>query len=149
MFKCAPPLTDQLLTFVQAHLLLFLALGVASAALIANEVHGTLQGGKRLAPKDAVRLINDRDALVVDVRPPADFKKGHLLNALNLPLAKLAERAAEIGKDKTRPVIVYCALGSSQSEAAARLRKLGHTEVYLLRGGLNGWMSASLPVTAK
>lgn len=149
MFKCVLPLTDQLLTFLQAHPLLFLALALASVALIANEIHGTVQGGKRLAPKDAVRLINDRDALVIDVRPATDFKKGHLLNAINLPLAKLAERAAEIGKDKARPVIVYCALGSSQSEAAAQLRKLGHAEVYLLRGGMNGWLSASLPVTAK
>ncbi len=142
-------MTDQLLIFVQAHPLLFIALALASTAMIANEIHGIVQGGKRLAPKDAVRLINDRDALVVDVRTQADFKKGHLLNALNLPLAKFAERAAEIGKDKARPVIVYCALGSSQTEAAARLRKLGHSEVYLLRGGLNGWLSASLPVTAK
>ncbi len=142
-------MTDQLLIFVQAHPLLFIALALASTAMIANEIHGIIQGGKRLAPKDAVRLINDRDALVVDVRTQADFKKGHLLNALNLPLAKFAERAAEIGKDKARPVIVYCALGSSQTEAAARLRKLGHSEVYLLRGGLNGWLSASLPVTAK
>jgi len=149
LFNVRPPLTDQLLTFVQAHLLLFLALALASTALIANEIHGNLQGGKRLAPKDAVRLINDRDALVVDVRAPADFKKGHLINALNLPLAKFAERAAEIGKDKARPVIVYCALGSSQVDAAAKLRKLGHGEVYLLRGGLNGWLNASLPVTTK
>ncbi|MDH4457136.1 MAG: rhodanese-like domain-containing protein [Nevskia sp.] len=117
--------------------------------MIANEVHGTLTGGKRLGALEAVRLINDRDALIVDVRPNTDFKKGHLLNAVNIPLAKFGERAAEIGKDKSRPVIVYCALGSSQVEAAAKLRALGHTEVYQLKGGMNGWLTASLPVTAK
>lgn len=117
--------------------------------MIANEVHGTLTGGKRLGALEAVRLINDRDALIVDVRPNTDFKKGHLLNAVNIPLAKFGERAAEIGKDKSRPVIVYCALGSSQVEAAAKLRTLGHTEVYQLKGGMNGWLTASLPVTAK
>ncbi len=117
--------------------------------MIANEVHGTMTGGKRLSAPEAVRLINDRDALVVDVRPQADYKKGHLINALNIPLAKFGERAAEIGKDKARPVIVYCALGSNQSEAAAKLRSLGHSEVYLLKGGMNGWLTASLPVTAK
>ncbi|MBA4284325.1 MAG: rhodanese-like domain-containing protein [Xanthomonadaceae bacterium] len=140
---------DQLLPFVQAHPLLFIALALASAALIANEVHGSVTGGKRLGALEAVRLINDRDALIVDVRPNADFKKGHLLNAVNIPLAKFGERAAEIGKDKSRPVLVYCALGSSQVEAAARLRALGHAEVYQLKGGMNGWLTASLPVTAK
>jgi rhodanese-related sulfurtransferase len=46
-------------------------------------------------------------------------------------------------------VLVYCALGGTASEAAAKLRKLGFTEVYPLRGGLNGWMNSNLPVTAK
>jgi len=149
LFNVRLPLIDQLLPFVQAHPLLFIALALASTAMIANEVHGTLTGGKRLGALEAVRLINDRDALIVDVRPNTDFKKGHLLNAVNIPLAKFGERAAEIGKDKSRPVIVYCALGSSQVEAAAKLRALGHTEVYQLKGGMNGWLTASLPVTAK
>ena len=30
-----------------------------------------------------------------------------------------------------------------------KLRKLGYTEVYPLRGGLNAWLGASLPVTTK
>jgi rhodanese-related sulfurtransferase len=140
---------DQLLTFLHAHYGLFAALAAVGIATIANEVHGVLRAGARLAPLDAVRLINDRDALVLDVRPHADFKKSHLLNAVNMPLAKFAEHATEIGKDKNRPVIVYCALGSSQVEAAQTLRKLGHVEVYLLRGGLSGWLGANLPVTAK
>lgn len=142
-------MTDQLLIFVLAHPFLFAALALVIGALIANEIHGSRTGGKRLGALEAVRLINDRDAVVVDVRPAADFKKGHLLNAVNIPAAKIAERAAEISKDKSKPVIVYCALGSTQVDAAAKLRQLGYSEVYQLRGGMNGWLSASLPVTAK
>jgi len=96
-----------------------------------------------------VRLINDREAIVVDLRAAGDYKKGHLLNALNLPAAKLAERAGELGKDKSKPVLLYCALGSVAGEAAAQLRKLGYSEVYPLRGGINGWLSSNLPVTVK
>lgn len=142
-------MTDQLLSFFNHHFLLFVAAGAVLLALIANEVHGTVTGGKRLGPMDAVRMINDREPLVLDVRAAADFKKGHVLNALNLPLAKLDERAGEIGRDKARPVIVYDALGGAAVEAALKLRKLGHSEVYPLRGGLNGWLGANLPVTAK
>lgn len=142
-------MTDQLLTFVQAHPFLFAALALVLGALIANEIHGSRTGGVKLGALEAVRLINDRDAVVVDVRPAGDFKKGHLLNAINIPAAKIADRANEIAKDKTRPVIVYCALGNTQVDAAARLRQLGYTEVYQLRGGISGWLNASLPVTAK
>jgi rhodanese-related sulfurtransferase len=87
--------------------------------------------------------------VIVDLRPVADFKKGHLLNAINVPLAKLEERAGDLGKDKNRPVLVYCALGGTSGEAAARLRKLGFAEAYPIRGGLNAWMQSNLPVTAK
>ncbi|HWY23388.1 MAG TPA: rhodanese-like domain-containing protein [Nevskia sp.] len=140
---------SQLLEFAQHHLYLFAAFGALLVLFAANELHGAMSGGTRLAPLDAVRLINDRDAVVVDLRPVAEYKKSHLMNALNLPLAKLEERAGELGKDKSKPVLLYCALGSVAGEAAAKLRKLGYTEVYPLRGGINGWLGSNLPVTAK
>ena len=139
----------QLIEFAHHHFALFAALGALLLLFIANEVHGALSGGQRLNPPEAVRLINDRDALVVDLRPAGEFKKSHLMNALNLPLAKLEERAGELGKDKTRPVLLYCALGSVAGEAAAKLRKLGFSEVYPLRGGISNWQGSNLPITAK
>jgi len=137
------------LVFIQNHPGLFAALGAVVALLIANEVYGQIKGGKRLSIPEAVRLINDRDPLIVDVRPAADYKRGHLLNALSIPFAKLEERIGELGKDKARPVLLYCALGGSGAEAAAKLRTLGFSEAYPLSGGMNGWLGANLPVTQK
>jgi rhodanese-related sulfurtransferase len=139
---------DQLIDFFGNHPGLFAALGIVVALLIANEVHGALTGGKRLSVAEAVRLINDREPVILDVRTPADYKKGHLLNAQSAPLAKLDEQLGQL-KDKSRPVLVYCALGSSSASAAERLRKQGYAEVYPLRGGLNAWLGANLPVTTK
>jgi len=140
---------DQLITFFGAHPSLFAALGVVTVLLIANEVHGNLTGGKRLSVPEAIRLINDRDPLVLDVRTVADFKKGHLLNARNAPLAKLDEHLTQFAKDKAKPVLVYCALGGTSVTAVEKLRKQGFTEAYPLRGGLNAWITANLPVTTK
>lgn len=140
---------QQFIEFFGNNLALFAALGVVIVLLIANEVHGSITGGKRLSALEAVRMINDREPVIVDLRPAADFKKGHLLNAINLPATKLEEKLSELGKDKTRPVILYCALGGSSREAAAKLRKLGFVEAYPLSGGLNGWLQSNLPITAK
>jgi rhodanese-related sulfurtransferase len=140
---------DQILHFVSLHPVLFPALGVAVVLLILNEMSGVVTGEKRLSPLEAVRLINDRQALVLDVRGPADFKKGHILNALNVPQARLGERLSELGKDTARPIVVYCALGGVAAQASHTLKKAGYTEVYPIRGGLNGWLSASLPVTTR
>ena len=117
--------------------------------LVVNEMTASLLGEKRLNAQEAVRLINDRDAIIVDLRPQAEFKRGHLLNAVNLPFAKLDEHASELGKDKAKPVLLYCALGSVAGQAAIKLKKHGYTEVYPLKGGLNAWTGANLPVTAK
>lgn len=140
---------DALLPFLSAHPLLTAALALSLLSIIANEVHGSMTGGKKLAPAEAVRLINDRDARIVDVRPTADFKKGHLLGALSIPHDKLKDRLTELDKDKSRPVILYCALGGTARESALLLKNAGYTEAYPLAGGLNAWVGASLPVTAK
>jgi rhodanese-related sulfurtransferase len=139
----------QFLEFFHNHLLLFAAAAVVMVLLIINEVVGAITGEKRLGALDAVRLINDRDALIVDLRPANDFKRGHLLHAINVPVAKLDERVSDLGKDKARPLVLYCALGAVASQAAAKLKKLGFAEPYPLKGGLNAWVAASLPVTTK
>ena len=137
------------LQFAAAHPVLTTLLVLSFLAIIANEVHGNLTAGRKLSPPEAVRLINDREAQVIDVRPVADFKKGHVMGAINIPSDKLKDRLTEVGKDKARPVVVYCALGGTATEAAKTLRAHGYAEALPLRGGLNAWLAANLPVTAK
>lgn len=140
---------DQISQFLVQHPVLFSALGLVIVLLIVNEMSGAITGEKRLSPLEAVRLINDRAALVLDVRAPADYKKGHILNALNVPQARLNDRLNELGKDRARPIVVYCALGGVAAQASHQIKKAGFSEVYPLKGGLNNWLGASLPVTAK
>ena len=139
----------QFTEFFQHHIGLFAALIVAVLAFIAHELYGALSGARRIAPLDAVRLINDRNPLILDVRPAADFKKGHLMHALSVPLAQLDKQVGELGKDKSRPVVVYCALGGSSAEAARKLQGHGFTEVHPIRGGLDNWLANNLPTTVK
>ena len=140
-----PQLTD----LVLHHLPLFAAFAFVLLLLAANEVHGMRTAGPRITAVDAVRMINDRNALVVDIRPAGDFRKAHLVNAVNVPLAQLRQQLSLIAKERERPVVVYCGFGSSSLEAARILRQNGFGEVYSLRGGLSGWMSNNLPVTSK
>lgn len=138
-----------IIEFLASHWILSSAFGAVLALMVANELWTALRGEKRLSPADAVRLINDQNAAVLDVRGPADYKKGHILNALNIPAARLKERVNELAKFKDRPVLCYCALGSAAPQACATLRQLGFATVYSLKGGLNAWQGASLPVTTK
>ena len=139
----------QLLAFLHHHPALFGIFGLVLLLFIANEVYGRVTAGPQINAANAVRMINDRDALVVDVRNAAEFKKNHVLGALNIPAASIKARANELAKHKDRPIIVYCNMGGASLEAARTLRGLGYTEIHPLRGGINSWMSANLPVTVK
>ena len=140
---------DRLVEFASGHLLLFVAATILLVLLLGNEVLRILRGERRLSPVDAVRVINNEEALVLDVRSAADFKKGHILNAKNYALARLTEHEKELSKYKERPILCYCALGSTAPQACERLRKMGFNTVYSLKGGLNAWEGASLPVTTR
>ena len=103
-------------------------------------------GGPWVNPSQATHLINREDALVIDVREPAEYGSGHVLGAKNLPLARLGTLGADIAKRKEKPVIVYCDGGERSAKAAAALRRQGFTRVASLSGGLNAWQQAGLPV---
>lgn len=138
---------EELLAFVARHPLLFSAVGLVAILIVANELHGTLRGGRRLSPVEAVRLSNDRDARFVDVRTPADFKRGHVIGAINVPASKLEEHKKELAKLQGTPLVVYCALGATAPGVVEKLRKQGFEEVYAMRGGINAWQQAGLPIS--
>jgi rhodanese-related sulfurtransferase len=136
----------QFVEFVGNHPLLFMALGLILGLLTVN----LLVGSKgTIDPHGAVALINQREALVVDVRPTADFAKGHIVNALNLPMNGFAKQIPTLEKHKTQPIVVNCRSGAQSSQACSQLRRQGFTEVYNLRGGILAWQGANLPVSRK
>lgn len=140
---------ERLLEFFGNHLLLTAAVVVVLVLLIGNELLRIIRGEKRLSPAEAVRVINDQDAIVLDVRSLSDYKKGHILNARHVPMTKIEEVGRELAKRKSSPVLCYCALGSAAPQACDKLQKMGFEKVHSLRGGLNAWQNASLPVTTR
>lgn len=106
-------------------------------------------GGPWVNTLQATQLMNRDDAVVVDLRPAADFAKGHILGARNFPLAELGRRAGELDKYKAKPVIAYCDRGNSSGSGVAVLRKNGFGNVVNLGGGYAAWLQAGLPVEKK
>lgn len=139
---------DQIIEFAGNHLGLVIALVVILTLLIQNLVSG---GGGRDAvdPVRATELINHEDALVVDVRPMADFNQGHIIGAINIPSNGFANQLKQLERHKSRPIIVSCRSGAQSAQACATLRKAGFEKVHNLRGGILAWQSANLPVTRK
>jgi rhodanese-related sulfurtransferase len=136
---------DQLIEFAGNHALLVGAFIAVAAALLWNIAFDRI-GRNAVGPAEAINLINHEDALVVDVRSMAEFRQGHIINALNLPLNGFAKQVQQIEKHKSRPVIACCRSGSRSRVACRALEKAGFDRVHNLRGGMMAWESASLPI---
>jgi rhodanese-related sulfurtransferase len=124
---------------------LFLASGVM---LVWPELSKLAGGGSSatVGTLEATRLMNQSNTLVLDVRDDKEFAAGHLPRARHIPLKELETRAAEIQKFKEKPVLVSCRTGNRAGAAVRVLKKLGFTQVFQLKGGLQAWEQASLPV---
>ena len=138
---------QQFIEFATNHWVLFLALLTIGGLLIYNLTLGAPKD--QMDPQGATELINHRNALVVDVRPVADFSQGHIINAVNVPMNGLQNQLGQLKKHQDRPVIVSCRSGAQSSQACRQLRSAGFTEVYNLKGGMLAWQNANLPVTRK
>ena len=132
--------------FADYNNLALIALAVVSGGLLAWPTISRSAGGKTVNATTATQLINKRGAVVVDIREPAEYAKGHLPQAKSAPLAELANRAASLAKDKSAPIIVVCQTGQRSSKAHAALKQAGFGEVYSLEGGVAAWQQAGLPL---
>jgi rhodanese-related sulfurtransferase len=118
---------------------------VSGLMLVWPFIAGARSGG--LSTLQATQMINQKDAVIIDIRDQAEYAKSHIVNARSFPAKVIEERRAELEKFKGTPVIVSCDTGQRAGQAADKLRALGLVEVHVLAGGLNAWRDAGLPVT--
>ena len=102
--------------------------------------------GPQVNTLDATLLINQKDSILIDIRDSADFAKGHIMNARNIPAGQIEAQAEGLAKNKQKPLIVYCETGRQSGSVTGKLRDLGYANAVSLGGGLAAWRQAGLPV---
>ena len=126
------------------YILLFLSLPVFVISSCSNgQVKST---NMVLEASDFADKINaTAAAVVVDVRTPEEFSKGHLKKAKNINWNgdDFQNQISQV--DKSKPVFVYCLSGGRSGSAAKQMRSDGFKEVYELSGGMMKWRAAKLP----
>ncbi len=134
---------EQIIEFIMNHPMMVGAFVVLLIALLITEAR---KAGKSVSSHEATRLVNQDGAVFVDVREKKDFKTGHIVDAVNIPLSKLKERAVEIDKYKAKTVIIVDAMGQHSGSAAKTLKEAGFEQVVRLKGGVSSWQGDNLPL---
>lgn len=136
---------DRILEFAGNHTLLVTALMASFFLVIFTELRRKASGTINIDAVDAVKLMNN-DAVVIDLRSADAFGRGHIVGARNIPSDELDAKVSSLEKHKSTPIVAVCDSGISSTRSVNALRQQGFESVYGLKGGMNGWSQAGLPV---
>lgn len=136
---------EQIFEFASNHWMLVGAL-VLILVLIFVEEAKNKQGGPKLTPQDATRLMNSERATVIDLREKNLYDKGHITDAIHLAQATITNNLAKINKFKDKPIILVDTTGHQSTVTRHKLSKEGFKQLFVLSGGVNAWKEAGLPL---
>lgn len=105
-----------------------------------------LTGVKNIKAQDAVRIMNNEGTLTLDVRLDKEFKEGHIIDAVHIPLGALPSRINELESYKGNTAVIYCQSGMRSKQAGAILKKHGFEDMYSIDGGMGAWLAANMPI---
>ena len=83
--------------------------------------------------------LTEEGVQVVDVRTPDEYAQGNIEGSTNINYFGSDFESKLSTLDKSKPVLVYCAVGGRSGKAAKAMKKMGFTVVYDLKGGYNNW----------
>lgn len=130
---------ERYLEFILNHYILSLALAVVTYLLIQELFDAALKKFSAVSPLLAVTKMNDSDTVVIDVREPEEFLKGHIENAINAPLGNLPAHLPKLEAHKNKPVLIACQNGTRSASAGKILTKAGFEQVFVITGGMQAW----------
>jgi rhodanese-related sulfurtransferase len=103
--------------------------------------------GKQISAEELYAIVNRKipESLVVDVRTPAEFSKGAIAGAKNIPVDEIVAHKDLLAKYKN--IYFYCFSGSRSQLAIAQLANMGLTDgMYSLVSGLLAWRKLGYPL---
>lgn len=138
---------EQLITFAGNNGMLSAVWVALVVMIIVITIKMKLSPIKQLNTQELTFLMNREEGIALDIRKEKDFKAGHILDAINLPNEKIRENGfTSLEKSKDKPIIVVCTAGMTAVQVANDLYKDGFTRVSILKGGMNSWTGANLPL---
>lgn len=128
----------------------------AESAAQGEEVAGRLAhdaGAEEVDVQTLRHWLEEREAgkanlYVFDVRQVPDYERGHVPGSIALPGGLAVQRTDEFAPLRNARTVLIDENSARASLTAYWFRKQGRSQVYVLKGGLNAWRAAGLPVEA-
>lgn len=94
-------------------------------------------GPKTVTVDELAERLTSSKPVLIDVREPDEFARGHVPGARNIPLAKLESAAANL--DPGAETLLICQSGHRSATAAKLLVRRGFSDAHSVKGGTSAW----------
>ena len=135
--------------FVRDNLFLFIGFFAVLGIIVWTEFNRFTRKYQVASVNQAVKLLNDDKAVIVDVREEREIIDGAIKDARHIPVSEFKGRLKELNKSKKHPVLVYCKTGARSGSACKMLEAEGFENVTSLEGGIVAWETANMPLSKK
>ncbi|MDG2914834.1 rhodanese-like domain-containing protein [Bisgaard Taxon 10/6] len=133
--------------FIKNHTLLVVAWVAIFIAFVYVNFKAFTSKVKLVSNAEAVALMNNQNAVVIDLRTIEEFKRGHIVNSQEfVPSDIKNHNLGKLEQHKDVPVILVCASGVTARASGEILAKQGFKHVYALQEGIAGWNAENLPL---
>jgi molybdopterin/thiamine biosynthesis adenylyltransferase/rhodanese-related sulfurtransferase len=101
---------------------------------------------REIQARETPQAVEDKDALLVDVRSDEEWRIAHIPGALHIPMSQMEERLPELAPDRSRPIITFCATGNRSLRVLPTVDALGYEDSVSMAGGIVAWRELGFPV---
>jgi len=104
-----------------------------------NAEEGAFINGDKISAEAAKELmLQNPDAIILDVRTQEEYQEGHIAGAVLLPIIDLEAQASTVLPDKDALILLYCRSGNRSGQATSILLDMGYSKIQDF-GGIIDW----------
>jgi rhodanese-related sulfurtransferase len=131
--------------FIQFLIQEWMLTSLLAVLIIAYSLRERVKNGVPVSNNELTSLVNSDKAVILDIRPSAEFKSGHLVDSINIPYERINAELGTLEKHKTKTIIIVDKIGQYAGAAGRQLAKAGF-DVRRLSGGISEWQGQNLPL---
>jgi rhodanese-related sulfurtransferase len=134
--------------FIIKNIFIITLILVIISILIVIEIKDYKYKKNGITPQEAIKLINNNNAIIIDLRDETLFKKCYILNSINIPHNKMHEYKSTIIKYK-KNLLILIENKKNNTEIKKILTNYGCNNIMYIINGIDSWVKNELPTYKK
>lgn len=134
--------------FIIKNIFIIIIIAITILTLLIIEIKDYKYKKNGLTPHEAIKLLNNNNAIIIDLREESLFNKSYILNSINIPHNKINEFKNTIIRNK-KNLIILIENKKNNKDAIELLKNYGCNNIMYITDGIESWKKSDLPIYKK